>query len=154
MAVHSAGAGQPRGAGPEPARIWWTPRAVGMHATLVVALPVFGALFWWQVQRVREGNTLSWAYVFEWPFFAGYAIYIWWKLVHDQAEPVARPAWDPRTDGVSPLTDAGSARVDGVPPGAEVDDARRPDASAVDEELAAYNRYLAELHASGRPKRW
>jgi hypothetical protein len=23
-----------------------------------------------------------------------------------------------------------------------------------DPELAAYNRYLAELHANGRPKRW
>jgi hypothetical protein len=23
-----------------------------------------------------------------------------------------------------------------------------------DAELAAYNRYLAELHANGRPKRW
>ena len=65
-------------------RTWLTRRAVGLHVTVVVLVPAFVALFWWQVRRVREGNTLSWAYVFEWPFFTGYAIYLWWRLVHDQ----------------------------------------------------------------------
>ena len=66
-------------------RTWLTPWAIAMHVTLLVVVPTFAGLFWWQVQRVRQGNTLSWAYVFEWPFFAVYAVYMWWKLVHDQA---------------------------------------------------------------------
>ena len=66
--------------------IWFTRRAMWMHLTLALLVPTFLGLFWWQVQRVGEGNTLSWAYVFEWPIFTGYAIYMWWKLVHDQLD--------------------------------------------------------------------
>jgi hypothetical protein len=33
---------------------------------------------------------LSWAYVFEWPFFAGYAVYMWRKLLRDEAGELAR----------------------------------------------------------------
>ena len=78
-----------RAAQPNP---WWTKRAAALHVTLVVVVPVFLGLFWWQVQRVRQGNTLSWAYVFEWPFFTGYAVYLWWKLVHDQPGLTPTPA--------------------------------------------------------------
>ncbi|MGH9090347.1 MAG: hypothetical protein ACRDZR_03050 [Acidimicrobiales bacterium] len=114
---------------------WWSPRAIGLHVTLVVVVPLFAGLFWWQVQRVRQGNTLSWAYVFEWPFFAGYAVYLWWRLVHEQPEPAREVV------PVVPVED-----VEDV-------DAERQD-EREDEELAAYNRYLAQLDASGRPKRW
>ncbi|MGH9109392.1 MAG: hypothetical protein ACRDY3_08030, partial [Acidimicrobiales bacterium] len=56
--------------------------------------------------------------------------------------------------GASPAQDGGSeetvgASVVGRPEG----DGTRDD-SPEDEELAAYNRYLAELNATGRPKRW
>jgi len=40
--------------------------------------------------RARSGNTLSWAYVFEWPFFAGYAVYMWRKLLRAEAGEPAR----------------------------------------------------------------
>jgi hypothetical protein len=40
-------------------------------------------LTWWQFERAYHGNTLSWAYTFEWPLFGGYAIYVWWQLIHD-----------------------------------------------------------------------
>jgi DNA-binding transcriptional regulator of glucitol operon len=119
--------------------IWWTKRAVGMHVTLLVAVPAFLALFWWQVDRVRQGNTLSWAYVFEWPFFTCYAVYLWWKLVHDQGES-ARP---PSTGTFVEKGTTGRRR-----------DVATDDPDTHGEELAAYNRYLAELHASARPKRW
>ncbi len=126
-----------------PSSIWWSRRAVGLHATIIVVVPVFCGLFWWQVQRVRQGNTLSWAYVFEWPFFTGYAVYLWWKLVHDRTDLPARPV------PVAGVPSTG-ARADGS--GGEDSDGRED--SDVDEELAAYNRYLAELDASGRRKRW
>ncbi len=89
------------------------------------------ALCVWQVNRALSGNDLSWAYVFEWPFFAGYGIYVWWRLIHEQLG-AATPA---------PGADAAPA-------------ADRPAPDEDDEELAAYNRYLAQLHESGRQKRW
>jgi len=54
-----------------------------MHVTLLVLLPTFTLLTWWQFERAYNGNTLSWAYTFEWPLFGGYAIYVWWQLIHD-----------------------------------------------------------------------
>jgi hypothetical protein len=61
-----------------------------MHVTLLVLLPTFAWLTWWQFQRAYDGNTLSWAYTFEWPLFGGYAIYVWWQLIHDDPTPFTR----------------------------------------------------------------
>jgi hypothetical protein len=49
-----------------------------------VVVPGFIALAWWQVDRALSGNTLSWVYAVEWPFFTVYAVVLWWKLLHDQ----------------------------------------------------------------------
>lgn len=139
--------------------IWSTPRALGLHVTLVLVVPTFLALFWWQVDRVRQGNTLSWAYVFEWPFFTAYAIYLWWKLVHDQPDATAAftaPATSP--SGASCTSVPGAAQetggAEGSAPRDGAEDGGVEEIEGEDEELAAYNRYLAELHASGRRKRW
>jgi hypothetical protein len=34
------------------------------------------------VKRALGGNELSWAYVFEWPLFAVFAVYMWWTVLH------------------------------------------------------------------------
>jgi hypothetical protein len=136
--------------------MWWTKRAIGLHITVVVVVPTFLGLFWWQVQRVRQGNTLSWAYVFEWPFFTGYAVYLWWKLVHDQPEQ-ASGSHDAAVQVHAPragATDAGAGVTPAADAGKTGGGLRAQTADQDDEELAAYNRYLAELNASGRPKRW
>ena len=133
---------------------WWSPRAIGLHVTLVVVLPAFAGLFWWQIQRVREGNTLSWAYVFEWPFFAGYAVYLWWHLVHEQPARVGSAvAAAPPTEATTEVEAAGRPGEEAAATGADQDQDRDQE-DGEDEELAAYNRYLAELDASGRQKRW
>ena len=103
---------------------------------LALFVPACVALTWWQLSRALGGNTLSWVYTFEWPIFAGYAVFMWWKLVHEEAAP------RPHRDGPPSPADPGPDPADGP-----VDD-------PVDDELAAYNRYLAELNASGRQKRW
>jgi hypothetical protein len=83
-------------------RKWFTRRALLLHLTVCTVVPTFLGLAWWQLHRALGGNDLSWAYTFEWPFFAGYAVFVWWKLVHDQpvrgrarstapAAPVERP---------------------------------------------------------------
>jgi hypothetical protein len=103
---------------------------------LVVFVPGCVALTWWQVSRALGGNTLSWVYTFEWPIFGAYATFMWWKLVHDD------PASDPAS-GTARKAPTDSST------GAEPSAAAEPD-----DELAAYNRYLADLNASGRQKRW
>ena len=35
-----------------------------------------------ELGRAEGGNELSWAYVFEWPLLAIFAVYMWWKLLH------------------------------------------------------------------------
>jgi hypothetical protein len=111
-----------------------TRRIVLIHLTAAVVVPGCLVLCWWQVTRALGGNTLSWAYVFEWPIFAGYGVFLWWKLIHD---PPADPAPGPSlSDG-----DAGK------PPAGHGD-------AEEDEEMASYNRYLAALNASGKRKHW
>jgi hypothetical protein len=113
--------------------MWWSPRALGLHVTLAVVVPACVILCDWQVHRALAGNTLSWAYVFEWPFFAAYGTYMWWRLVHEPAR--AATAGAP----VAPAPDS-------APPATPVVDDE-------DEELAAYNRYLAALNEADRQKR-
>ena len=110
-----------------------TRRDVGLTVCTWILVPAFSAMCYWQVTRALDGNSLSWAYVFEWPIFAGYLVYVWWKLLHADA---AAPA--------------------GGAPGAgfQAAGAERDDDEEEDEELAAYNRYLAALEESGRRKRW
>lgn len=126
-----------------PPRLWWSRRAVALHLTLAVVLPLFAVCFVWQVNRVRQGNELSWAYVFEWPFFAAYAVYLWWRLLHDQLETPAPPA-----SSGAVAARASSRRKVGAGASAP---SREPEEDA---ELAAYNRYLAQLNATGRRKHW
>lgn len=38
------------------------------------------AIGYFEFTRARAGNTRSWLYTFEWPFFGGFGIYIWWRL--------------------------------------------------------------------------
>ncbi len=138
---------------------WWSPRALSLHVTAVIVVGGCVALCWWQVTRALGGNDLSWAYVFEWPFFGGYAVFMWWRLVHEP--PTEREASAPsagagvpgRATPPSPLRAAEeepttfAKRGPAGPASDELDD---PDA----EEREAYNRYLAELDARGRRSRW
>lgn len=96
------------------------------------------ALGWWQLMRALGGNTLSWAYVFEWPIFAGYAVFMWWKLTHEH-----RAGTPPRP---------GARRNDDVV-GDRIGEEELVDGTG-EEELASYNRYLAALNASDRRKHW
>jgi hypothetical protein len=56
--------------------------AVKLHLTLAVGLALCTAAFLFEVHRALGGNELSWAYVFEWPLFAVFAVYMWWTTLH------------------------------------------------------------------------
>jgi len=102
-------------------RRYLTPRSMGMHVTLLVLLPAFAWLTWWQYNRAQSGNTLSWAYVVLWPAFGAYAVYTWWQLIHDQGTRLpgrSRPAaTTPAPTEPSAAERAGGAAT--VPPSAE-----------------------------------
>lgn len=71
-------------------RKYFTWRCIGLHLLVLVLVPAFVAAGWWQYNVARGGNDLSWVYTVEWPFFAVYALYIWWKLIHDRSTPFDR----------------------------------------------------------------
>ena len=115
-----------------------TRRDVGLTVCTWVLVPAFLAMCYWQVTRALDGNSLSWAYVFEWPIFAGYIVHVWWKLLHE--------------DAVAPVGAAPGTGLETA--GAEAAGSEEDGDEEEDEELAAYNRYLAALEESGRRKRW
>jgi DNA-binding transcriptional regulator of glucitol operon len=121
-------------------KVWFSRRALKLHAVILIVVPAFLALCLWQIDRATGGNELSWAYVFEWPFFAAYAIYMWWRLLHAVPEGTAPPATADTTSGGR--TEAGS--------GTEDTSAETPEQKEEDAELAAYNDYLAQLAEQDR----
>jgi hypothetical protein len=118
---------------------WWSRRAIGLHVVILIVVPTFAALCLWQLHRALDGNGLSWAYVFEWPFFAGYAIYMWWRFLHEP----------PRTGPPVPSQTEPLARVSASPAPLTADGAD-PDAA----ERKAYNEYLSALAERDKRKQW
>jgi DNA-binding transcriptional regulator of glucitol operon len=122
--------------------VWLSRRAMKLHVVILIVVPAFLALCLWQISRALGGNTLSWAYVFEWPLFAAYAIYMWWRFVHEAAED-QMPTHDTVADPVGPIASPSATGPEETAQEKEED-----------KEMAAYNDYLAQLaerdKASGR----
>ena len=121
-------------------RFLFRPRWLGWHALMVAS--VLGMLWLgdWQFRRAEAGNSLSWAYTFEWPIFAVFAIVFWAKTIRDEFHP-------PVTAGQS---QPGLALPGGQPPAAGAAGGDVAGEDEEDEELAAYNAYLARLSAEAR----
>lgn len=117
--------------------------AAALAAVVVVCL----RMGWWQLQRYNSagGSLQNLGYTLQWPTFAVFAVVMWWRLrrlerertragqVADTEPPTPTPT--PAPPAVTPVV-AGQAVAD------------TPAADEPDDELAAYNRYLAELNAS------
>jgi len=114
-----------------------TPRWLGWTAFVIAATAGMLWLGDWQLRRALAGNALSWAYTFEWPLFAIFAVVFWAKTIRDEVHPPAEagPADAVGLPGRIPVPPPGGARPDG---GAG-------EGGEEDEELAAYNAYLARL---------
>jgi DNA-binding transcriptional regulator of glucitol operon len=105
-----------------------------------VSLLICCGLAWWQWDRFTSANGTfqNLGYVLQWPLFGLFPAFMFWRIRQLRQKAEA----------------AGTADERPVPaPVAEVPAPRpRPDAPQVprtdeDEELAAYNSYLRELHA-------
>jgi hypothetical protein len=209
-------------------RKYFTRRCVGLHVVAIVVVPLCLLAGWWQYHVALAGNDWGWVYTVEWPFFAAYGLYVWWRLIHDESTPFDRlwaakqraaadasgrplheiPGWamDKELSRAVTEASAGARDAPALPPGragaldrdrsvvapplpmaaagpcseetpereplalpslSERGEAFLPDRTGavidarvledevvVDEELNAYNRYLAELSWSGPSKRW
>ena len=94
-----------------------------IHVGLVVAEILCIFLFFFELSRALGGNTLSWAYVVEWPVLGAYAIFMWRRLLQQER-------------GESPKRRSSS----------------RPTSDEPDPQLDAWNAYLAKVHqADQRP---
>jgi DNA-binding transcriptional regulator of glucitol operon len=101
---------------------------LGFHLVLIIVVPSCLAMGWWQLNRALSGNELSWLYTFEWPFFAGYACYIWYKVIQSRLKVL--------NDSMAKKTTMLNENVERQ---LSVDDSDDP-------ELQEYNRYLQWLH--------
>ena len=123
-----------------PWRFLITPKWLAWHLIMIGAVYGMLVLGDWQLHRALAGNGLSWAYTFEWPIFAVFAVVFWAKTIRDEFHPPAVAGH--AEEGVElPVGAAGGAvRAAASRSGGE------PATPEEEADLAAYNAYLARLH--------
>lgn len=121
-----------------------TPKWLAFHLLAVVLVLVMLRLGWWQWHRAEStsGTLQNIGYAFEWPVFAGFVVFMWWKTIRDdqrrhRASQDAPSSSEPARDTERPPVVGRTAPAQATSP--EEDD----------EELVAYNAYLADLNARG-----
>src|SRR5262249_24230359 len=120
------------------------PRWLGWHLLMVACFWGFLWLGDWQFRRAMSGNALSWAYTFEWTLVAAFAVVFWARTARDEFRVRRGQMRHPRggADEVLPAGVTGTEQVRVI----QAEPAEAPDGDE-DEELSAYNAYLARLNA-------
>jgi DNA-binding transcriptional regulator of glucitol operon len=125
-----------------------TSRRLAIAGVCLLSLVICTGLAWWQWQRF-ESATGSWqnlGYVLQWPLFGLFPAFLFWRLRRLRAQHTAEA-------GTTAPAEARRTGPD-LPP---VPATRRPAAAVRDDdedpELAAYNRYLAQLNAADQERR-
>ncbi|MFI6365803.1 transcriptional regulator [Nocardia sp. NPDC050630] len=112
---------------------------------VIVAALACLALGWWQWERFESasGTGQNLGYALQWPLFAGFAVFAYFRFVRLESEADKEPEADS-----APAKTRRSAKVIApreIPAGLLPE---RPKAAHDDDPvLAEYNKYLAELHA-------
>lgn len=109
-----------------------TSRRLAIAGLCLVCLAIGAALAAWQWARFESasGTWQNLAYVLQWPLFGLFPLFVVWRLRRLRIQHAERPAPEPPV-----------AQPSAAPAGGHNDD---------DPELAAYNRYLAQLNAADR----
>ncbi|MGM1057723.1 hypothetical protein [Saccharothrix sp. Mg75] len=124
-----------------------TPKRVAIAAVCVAALVVCCGLAYWQWERFSQagGTFQNLGYVFQWPLFGLFPAFMVWRIRRLDAQRRAEG-----TAGETEVTPDGGTREPVAEPPAPVvtvDPVGTPARDDEDDELAAYNRMLAQLHA-------
>lgn len=132
-----------------------TTRWLLLHVLFLVAFIATGFLTVWQWDRAHEagGSFQNLGYALQWPLFGAFTIFLWVRMIRMDLH-IDAPADDDASTGdaepdVARGADAPAAGLHNgrhvnrslvPPPAPSVDDDEDP-------ELAAYNRFLADLNA-------
>ena len=124
-------------------RRFLTPGWIAAHLVVTAFLVASFILGRWQWERAQEagGGAQNLGYALQWPLFGLFAVFAWWRLLRLERRREAQPPPPPT------LPEAPSA-----PPAFRRPAARPGADEEVDEELAAYNRFLASLHERDRDR--
>lgn len=106
-------------------------RRLGIAALCVLALAASVLLAWWQWTRFESasGTFQNLGYVLQWPLFGIFPAFMVWRWRRLRHAEDAKPTAPKLTPAPRP-----------APP-------RPPASDEPDDELAAYNRFLAQLNA-------
>jgi DNA-binding transcriptional regulator of glucitol operon len=131
-----------------------TPKRLAIAVVCVAALVVCCGLAYWQWERFSEagGTVQNLGYVFQWPLFGLFPAFMVWRIrrldARRKAEEAAKAA-EAETGVTAGVAEQVVPEPVAAPsrPVVTVEHVRAPAPDDEDEELAAYNRMLAELHA-------
>lgn len=59
-------------------------KILGIHLGLLLAEVICASAFYVELHRALGGNTLSWAYVVEWPVLGVYGAHVWRRLLAER----------------------------------------------------------------------
>jgi DNA-binding transcriptional regulator of glucitol operon len=126
----------------------WTPAWIARHVAMVVLVVGFLGLGWWQISRAAAGNSLSWGYAVEWPIFAGFVVYVWWREVKLALRRATGAEAPPADSAVEPASAATVGSRPAVRRPVRVSRVPATEDAVDDNDLAAYNHYLSWLNAN------
>jgi hypothetical protein len=118
----------------------FSPKWLLMHAFVLVAIAVCLRLALWQWHRAESitGSIQNFGYAIQWPMFATFFAYFWWRSARDTLHPELVKDLPTNQPGIPPSEETAEPVVARtvIPVEDELEDP----------ELAAYNRYLASLY--------
>jgi hypothetical protein len=127
-----------------------SPRWLVRHAVAIVLVGVCLRLGWWQWDRARSvgGTAQNLGYALQWPAFGAFVIYAWIRMFRLELHPPAAPDEPPAAPAETPRPTVQVRRhykpaTDAIPTAPSADEPS-------DEQLAAYNEYLADLNQPRR----
>ncbi|MFD1150934.1 hypothetical protein [Saccharothrix hoggarensis] len=136
-----------------------TPQRLAIAAACLVSLVVCCGLAYWQWERFSQagGTFQNLGYVFQWPLFGLFPAFMVWRMrkldARRKADEAAAAAQTSESTGSTDAADGDASPSPAEPvaapsrPVVTVEPVRAPAHDDEDDELAAYNRMLAALHA-------
>lgn len=69
-----------------------------LFITLAIVIPFCLWAGWFEFGRAQEGRWRAWVYTFEWPFFAGVAIYMSRRILRGDIPRIPKPSHNDESD--------------------------------------------------------